>query len=105
MGVIGDLLCSFYYGKGKAKLKKGKDPQAADSFEKMLRHAQKNNNELNMALAYKSLAGIYWSNNMTKEARVSASETLRILSKYDVMSDGFVEAKREAERILRDSNQ
>ena len=105
MGLMGDLLCSYYYGQGKAKLNKGKAPQAAASFEKMLVQARKNDNDLNMALAYKSLGGIYWSNKMTKEARSAAKETLKILSKYDVMSDGLMDAKKHAERILRDSNQ
>jgi len=105
MGLIGDLLCSYYYGQGRAKLNKGKVPQAAGSFEKMLLHARKNDDDLNITLAYKSLANIYWSNKMNKEARSAANEILKILSKYDVMSDGFVEAKNLAERILRDSSQ
>ena len=105
MGIFRDLLCSFYYGQGRAKLNKGKIPQAADSFEKMLEVAKKNNDDLNMALAYKSLANIYWSNKMSKEARSAANEILKILSKYDVMSDGFVEARNLAEKILKESDQ
>jgi tetratricopeptide (TPR) repeat protein len=105
MGVVGDLLCSYYYGQGRAKLNKGKVPQAAYSFEKMLEVERKNDDDLNIALAYRSLAKIYRSNKMKKEARTAANEILKILSKYDVMSDGFVEAKEEAELILRDSDQ
>ena len=105
MGLMGDLLCSYYYGQGKAKLNKGKVPQAANCFEKMLEVSIKNNDDLNMALAYKSLANIYWSNKMRKEARSAANEILKILSKYDVMSDGFVEARKQAERILKESDE
>jgi tetratricopeptide (TPR) repeat protein len=101
VNILNELRSTYFFGKGKAKLRRGDSNQALGCFEKMLQYAEKSGDEAAKALAYRSVAEVFLEARNYPKARIFAEKGREIFLNLEKDSPHYRQPREEMERLLR----
>jgi hypothetical protein len=102
VNILNELRSTYFFGKGKAKLRRGDKSTALGCFEKMFEHAERSGDEASIALAFRAVAEVFMAEGMIREARLFAEKGRAILARLEKESGKYTEPRKELEGMLRE---